>query len=41
MDDVGLAQRYLGPAQFATFLQHQMDRAKELFKLVEEERKRG
>lgn len=41
MDEVGLAQRFLGPAEFKVFLQEQMDRAKDLFTLVEEERKQG
>jgi len=41
MDDVGLEQRYMGPAEFQTFLQEQMQRAQSLFELVEEERKRG
>jgi tripartite-type tricarboxylate transporter receptor subunit TctC len=39
MNEVGIAQRYMGPEEYAQFLQEQMDFAADLFHLVEEERK--
>jgi tripartite-type tricarboxylate transporter receptor subunit TctC len=39
MNDVGIAQKYMGPEEYAQFLQEQMDYAADLFHLVEEERK--
>jgi tripartite-type tricarboxylate transporter receptor subunit TctC len=39
MNEVGIAQKYMGPEEYAQFLQEQMDYAADLFHLVEEERK--
>ncbi len=39
MNEVGIAQKYMGPEEYARFLQEQMDFAAGLFHLVEEERK--
>ena len=39
MNEVGIAQKYMGPEEYGKFLQEQMDFAAGLFSLVEEERK--
>ncbi|MEJ7669633.1 MAG: tripartite tricarboxylate transporter substrate binding protein [Casimicrobiaceae bacterium] len=40
MDEVGLPQRYMGPDEYGKFLQDQQSFARELFRLIEEERKK-
>ncbi len=39
MNDVGIAQEYMGPEEYATFLKEQLTYAENLFGRVEEERK--
>ncbi|MDP8923272.1 MAG: tripartite tricarboxylate transporter substrate binding protein, partial [Chloroflexota bacterium] len=38
MNEVGLAQEYMGPEEYAKFLQEQMQRTERLFDLIESER---
>jgi tripartite-type tricarboxylate transporter receptor subunit TctC len=38
MNEAGIAQKYMGPEEYALFLQEQMEYATDLFHLVEEER---
>ena len=38
MNEVGIAQKYMGPEEYAQFLQEQMEYAADLFHMVEEER---